>query len=44
MEESWWSEQPAAREYWDVELATGGLYRLYRDRQSGDWFADGVYD
>jgi protein ImuB len=44
MEESWWSDQSAAREYWDVELASGGLYRLYRDRASGDWFADGVYD
>jgi hypothetical protein len=44
MEESWWSEDAAAREYWDVELASGGLYRLYRDCASGDWFADGVYD
>jgi protein ImuB len=44
MEEGWWSEAPAARDYWDVELAEGGLYRLYRDRASRAWFADGVYD
>ena len=35
---------PAVRAYWDVELASGGLYRLFRDAASGDWFADGVYD
>ncbi len=44
MEEGWWSDAPAARDYWDVELAEGGLYRLYRDRASRAWFADGVYD
>jgi hypothetical protein len=44
MEESWWNDPPTSREYWDVELLQGGLYRLYRDRATGDWFADGVYD
>jgi len=44
MEEGWWTESPAAREYWDVELADGGLYRIFRDRTSGEWFADGIYD
>ncbi|HTO76085.1 MAG TPA: hypothetical protein VMQ61_08405 [Thermoanaerobaculia bacterium] len=44
MEEGWWSDVPAARDYWDVELAEGGLYRLYRDCASRAWFADGVYD
>ncbi len=44
MEESWWSDQPAAREYWDVEMLNGGLYRLYRERTTGEWFADGIYD
>ena len=33
-----------ARDYWDVELEGGGIYRIYRDRQSAEWFADGVYD
>ncbi|MGH9369000.1 MAG: DNA polymerase Y family protein [Thermoanaerobaculia bacterium] len=44
MEEGWWSGEPAARDYWDVELSDGGLYRIYRDRVSNAWFADGVYD
>jgi protein ImuB len=44
MEEGWWSDTPAARDYWDVELSEGGLYRIYRDRSSKTWFADGIYD
>jgi protein ImuB len=44
LEEGWWSQEPAARDYWDVELSDGALYRIYRDRKDGAWFADGVYD
>ena len=44
LEERWWEQQPVSRDYWDVELGDGGLYRLYRDRGSGDWFVDGIYD
>ena len=44
LEDAWWSEGPAGRDYWDVELATGGIFRLFRDRRSGEWFADGIYD
>lgn len=44
LEEGWWTEAPAAREYWDVELEKGGLYRVYREGASGEWFLDGVYD
>jgi hypothetical protein len=44
MEEGWWSDEPVERDYWDVELIGGGLYRVYRDRRSGEWWADGVYD
>jgi protein ImuB len=44
LEEGWWSDAPLAREYWDVELAGGGLWRLFRDAASGRWFADGAYD
>lgn len=43
MEEGWWSEEAVARAYWDVELADGELFRIYRDL-NGDWFADGIYD
>jgi protein ImuB len=44
VEEGWWREAPAAREYWDVELAAGGLWRLFRDAGAGGWYADGAYD
>jgi len=44
LEEGWWTETPADRDYWDVELSDGGLYRIYRDRAGSAWFADGVYD
>ena len=40
----WWSDAPCARDYYDIELSDGGLYRCYRERPSGAWFADGVYD
>src|SRR5262245_4434223 len=40
----WWSDAPCARDYYDLELTDGGLYRCYRERSSGAWFADGVYD
>lgn len=44
LEEGWWRGEPVERDYWDVELSGGGLYRIYRDRRTGDWFADGMYD
>ncbi len=44
LEESWWSESPVERDYWDIELSDGGLYRIFRDRRGEAWFADGLYD
>ncbi len=44
LEEGWWKDEPVVREYWDVELSGGGLYRIYRDCRSNDWFGDGIYD
>jgi protein ImuB len=44
LEDGWWTDAPADRDYWDVELSDGGLYRIYRDRAADKWFADGVYD
>lgn len=38
---NWWDQHRWAREEWDIELATGGLYRLVRE---GDWwFLEGAY-
>jgi protein ImuB len=44
LEEFWWSQTPADRAYWDVELSDGALYRIYRDHKTDAWFADGIYD
>jgi len=44
VEEKWWSEAAIDREYWDVELSDGGLYRIFRDARNGAWHADGIYD
>jgi hypothetical protein len=44
LEEDWWTEDPTGRDYWDVELAGRGLYRIYRERTTGLWYADGIYD
>jgi protein ImuB len=40
----WWSETGCARDYYDLELSDGALYRCYREAGSGAWFVDGVYD
>jgi protein ImuB len=44
LEEEWWSETPVERDYWDIELSDGGTYRVFRQRRTGEWFADGIYD
>ena len=49
LDEAWWTDEPVERDYWDVELAptgpqSGGLYRIYRDGATGEWYADGMYD
>ena len=44
LEENWWSEEPVDREYWDVELGDGAIYRIYFDRVEESWFVDGIYD
>jgi len=40
----WWSNAPVARDYYDLELTDGGIYRCFREHRSGGWFVDGVYD
>ena len=44
LEEGWWCTPKTRREYWDIELAAGGLFRIYRDQESNEWYADGIYD
>jgi protein ImuB len=44
----WWTSRPCRRDYYDVQLSDGGVYRLYRDLDARDadarWFVDGCYD
>jgi protein ImuB len=44
LEEEWWADDPVGRDYWDIEIAGRGLYRIYRERATGAWYADGIYD
>ena len=35
---------PWSRDEWDVALADGAVYRIFRDRATDGWFIDGVVD
>jgi protein ImuB len=39
----WW-DVAWSREEWDVALASGGLFRIYRDRLRESWFVEGELD
>ncbi len=41
---AWWDAELWNRDEWDVTLATGETYRLFHERESGNWFLDGVVD
>jgi protein ImuB len=40
----WWSDTAWSRDEWDVALDDGGLYRIYQEAQTQDWFVQGIYD
>ncbi len=40
----WWGDAPFARDYWDVELDDGGVYRIYHTLEDDSWYVDGIYD
>lgn len=42
IEEGWWRDVPAARQYWDVEVGPA-VYRVY-EGISGGWVIDARYD
>ena len=44
LEESWWTQNPLERDYWDVEMKSGDLLRIYQDQKTREWFMDGIYD
>lgn len=43
---AWWDSGGTAwdRDEWDVALGDGSLCRLFRDRLSGRWFVEGIFD
>jgi protein ImuB len=43
---SWQAQTPHsyARDYYELALEDGGVYRMYCDLCSGKWFVDGFYD
>jgi protein ImuB len=45
-EGEWWhgAERALARDYYDLALGDGAVYRAFCDRHSGRWFVDGIYD
>lgn len=43
-EGEWWTEEPFARDDYDVCLASGFTLRIFFDRQRKRWFVGGVYD
>ncbi|MBI3784234.1 MAG: DNA polymerase Y family protein [Deltaproteobacteria bacterium] len=40
----WWNEGAYARDYYDVQLSDGGVYRVYREAIDRRWFVEGTYD
>jgi protein ImuB len=47
---AWWDQaRQWVRDEWDVELSmyppqSTGIYRIFRNAQSGEWFVEGMYD
>ncbi|GIW41367.1 MAG: protein ImuB [Candidatus Binatia bacterium] len=44
VESDWWNDGARSRDYYEVQLSDGGVYRLYCERATRAWYADGVYD
>jgi protein ImuB len=41
---AWWDSDLWNRDEWDITLTGGATYRLFHDRESGNWFLDGIVD
>jgi protein ImuB len=41
---AWWDSHLWNRDEWDVTLEGGETYRVFHDRDTGNWFLDGIVD
>jgi protein ImuB len=41
--DGWW-QLPLLRDYYDVELSDGAIYRVFHDLQNDSWHIDGCYE
>jgi protein ImuB len=41
---AWWDSALWHRDEWDVTVQDGATYRVFHDRESGNWFLDGIVD
>jgi hypothetical protein len=39
LEDRWWTDAPLRRRYWEVVTADGRSLVVYRDLESGGWYA-----
>jgi protein ImuB len=39
---TWWAERALSRDYYEVELSDGGVYRLFKVHEPVEWYLDGV--
>jgi hypothetical protein len=44
IEVDWWTSEPISREYWLMILRERLMCEIYRDRLSGAWYVERVYD
>ncbi len=40
----WWTDEPRAGAFYDIEIAGRGVFRLWRDLLADEWFVDGIWD
>jgi protein ImuB len=40
----WWERDRWNRDEWDVALSDSAICRLFRDRDDGGWFVEGIFD
>jgi protein ImuB len=41
---AWWADEPWDRDEWDIHMADGTVYRLFVEREVGQWFLEGIVD